>query len=139
MSVFKETIKIAISPTWWALEKFLDGWGKPKNKVESEVFSDTHIHTDNDIEKMRDAQFKEAEEAPVIPHEVINAIHLKPGDTIIHKYSKFKIIECGRGFGAGNEFGNYFWIKGHSLSPYAKKIKEEFRTFQKCPMIRIIE
>tara|TARA_R110000772_G_scaffold249530_2_gene363837 strand:+ start:24589 stop:24969 length:381 start_codon:yes stop_codon:yes gene_type:complete len=45
-------------------------------------------------------------------HTVIKAKELKPGDTIIHDYSVFKINECGCGIGAGNEFGEYFWMKG---------------------------
>jgi len=138
MNIFRETIKMAISPTWWALEKILDNRNKPQKPVKNAGSCNIPIYTDNEMEKMRDAQFKEAEEAPVIAHEVVNAIHLKPGDIIIHKYSKFKITECGRGFGSGNEFGNYFWIKGQNLSPFAQTTKEDFWSFQKCPMIRLI-
>ena len=111
----------------------------PKTIKPEFIFSSTGLPFTEEICKIRDAQFKQAEEALVLPHEVTNAIHLKPNDVIIHKYSKFKIIECGRGFGSGNEFGNYFWIKGYNLSPYSQKIEiEDFWSFQMCPMIRLI-
>lgn len=127
---------MAIAPTWWAFEKVWNDWNKPKKKEKDVAQFSEPIHTSDEIEKMRDAEFKAAGEAPVIAHEVVNAIHLKPGDIIIHKYSKFKITECGRGFGAGNEFGNYFWIKGEGVK---QPSKDEFWSFQMCPMIRLIK
>jgi hypothetical protein len=79
---------------------------------------------------------EEARKAPLPSCEIVKAIDLKVGDTIIHKYSKFKITECGCGYGAGNEFGHYFWIKGYSVS---SKIVDDFWSFQKCPVIKIYE
>lgn len=71
--------------------------------------------------------------------EIVKAIDLKPQDVIIHNYSKFKISECGCGFGAGNEFGDYFFIKGVFVNgnPTDPKPLKDFWSFQRCPMIKV--
>ena len=71
--------------------------------------------------------------------EIVKAIDLKVQDIIIHDYSKFKISECGCGYGAGNEFGDYFWIKGYFVNgnPTGPKPFKDFWSFQRCPMIKL--
>ena len=68
--------------------------------------------------------------------EIVKAIDLKAGDIIIHNYSKFVISACGCGFGAGNEFGDYFWIKGVFVGSNQPK---EFWSFHRCPVIKFAE
>ncbi len=124
-------MRLCLAPSFWALEKMGVFDEKPAPSA-------TVIPSVEEITKMRDAQFKQAEEAPVINHEVVNANHLKSGDTIIHDGYRFKIAECGRGFGAGNDFGNYFWIKGHQLVSHEPLgTYKEFWSYQACPVIRL--
>lgn len=112
-----------------------EAWSKymdERNRVKSDKFFKGFNRIVDDYQDM-------ARKLPVIPHEVINAIHLKAGDAIIHNYARFKIESCVCGFGAGNEFGNYLSIKGwHTDSMFGKKIIE-FCAFQECPVIRLLE
>ena len=73
-------------------------------------------------------------------HIIIKARELKAGDIIIHNYSRFKINNCGFGYVAGNEFGDYFWIKGYSVNGNKtdpNSIKD-FLAFEECPVIKLI-
>lgn len=92
-----------------------------------------------EICKIRDEAFERARNCSLPDHEIIAAINLKAGDEIIHKYARFKIQECGCGFGASNEFGNYFWIKGFFLNGNRADPKplKDFWSFQECPVIKL--
>lgn len=95
---------------------------------------------DSDIIKFRDDQQKRSRELVLTGLEIVKGIDLKPGDIIIHNYSRFKITECGLGFGAGNEFGDYVWVKGKLVTgnPTDPKPEKDFWTFQRCPIIRYL-
>lgn len=71
---------------------------------------------------------------------LVKAVDLKAGDTIIHNYGRFLISECGCGYFAGNEFGDYFWIKGYAVhgNPTDPKPLKDFWSFQCCPMIKCV-
>jgi len=72
--------------------------------------------------------------------EMVKGIDLQAGDIIIHEYGRFQIFECGCGYGAGNEFGDYFWIKGYfvdkNLTRYSSL--KDFWAFQRAPIIKYV-
>lgn len=88
---------------------------------------------------MKDLEASEelARNASIPDHIVCKAIELKPGDIIIHNYSKLRILKCGPGGGASNEFGDYFWIKGVFVSDFNCSL-QEFWSFQECPVIKLL-
>lgn len=97
------------------------------------------IPSDTDWDEVREKNQEEARKAALPSHVVCKAIDLKSGDTIIHNYSVFKITECGCGFGAGNEFGDYFYIEGRYVNgnPTDPEPLKKCWAFQKCPVIKL--
>lgn len=70
-------------------------------------------------------------------YEIVKGVSLRAGDIIVHDYMLIRINSCGCGFGVGNEFGNYYWIKGHGCTegPFCSN-PYDFWTSQGCPVIR---
>jgi hypothetical protein len=132
---FFDIVKLSYAPVIWFLEKL---WAHKQNMdrlPEPELVYDSSL-----LESLRESQEKAARESAIPDHVVCRAIDLKPDDLIIHKYSKFLIEDCGCGFGAGNDFGNYFWIKGRiQSSNLPNPPLEDFWAFQMCPVIKLIK
>lgn len=120
---------------WRFTEKVLFSEKKDLPPCSGEIISKDSI----DWGKIREESEERARNSAIPNHIVCKAIELKAGDVIIHNYSRFKILECGCGFGAGNEFGNYFWIKGEFVNgnPTDPKPLKNFWSFQECPIIKL--
>lgn len=74
-------------------------------------------------------------------YKIILSKELKPGDKIIHNYTKFVIVDCGRGAGAGSfDFGEYFWIRATPIGVKSTNhLIQSFWSFQECPVIKILD
>ncbi len=131
----KDTLKLAVSPEWWFIEKSIF-----PEKIET-IKQPTPEELAQEAENFKRITQKMVENVKLDNYKLVKAIDLKAGDKIIHNYSKFLIQECGCGFGAGNEFGNYFWIKGNFINgnPTDPSPLKDFWSFQGCPMIVCIE
>ncbi len=131
----KNILKFAISPQWWFTEKVLFSKKKDLLPYSGEIIPNDSI----DGNKIREGSEEKARNSTIPSYIVCKAIELKAGDVIIHDYSRFKISECGCGFGAGNEFGNYFWVKGCFVdgNPTDPKPLKDFWSFQECPVIKL--
>jgi len=90
--------------------------------------------------KKRDKDQEENRKVSLDEFEMVKAIELQKADIIVHNCSKFQITACGCGYGAGNEFGDYFWIKGFYLNEFSffnLRQKRDFWLFQRCPVVRV--
>lgn len=102
--------------------------GRIKTEVEHNAKADAYIA----------AAKERAAKATLDEFSLVKAVDLKAGDVIIHDYRRLRITECGCGYFAGNEFGDYFWIKGRFVhgNPTDPQPLKDFWSSQCCPMIR---
>lgn len=87
---------------------------KKKESAEHPLTKEDILATENFI-LQRDADFEKARNCDMSNYKIVRAIDLKVGDVFVHSCNRIKITECGCGWGAGNEFGYYFWVKGRFI------------------------
>lgn len=90
------------------------------------------------LEQIKKERLNDAKSASLPNHIVCKGIDLRPNDIIIHNYSRFIITEYFEGFGAGNEFGEFIAIVGYYCCDTERQNKQNFWTFQKSPVIKLI-
>jgi hypothetical protein len=111
--------------------KFLDLF---KKKAAQPVEQDSPPY--DDLIAQRESDFEKARKCDMSNYKIVRGIDLKPGDVIVCDCEKVKIIECGCGWGAGNEFGNYFWCKGEYIS-FPRNFNKWL--FQEAPIVLCIK
>ncbi len=76
---------------------------------------------------------------PIIPHEVINAVNVKEGDTIIHESNRFVVQSVDYSIGCGNDFGNGIYVTGKPLLSNVNIEPKNIWLFAGCPIIKVLD
>lgn len=107
-----------------------------KKKIHVEPATKEDILAIENLTIQRNADFEKARNCDMSSYKIVRAIDLKAGDVFVHECNKIKIAECGCGWGAGNEFGWYFWGKGRFVCD--SSIFDRW-LFQQAPIVLCLE